>query len=62
MLITVLKGQVKKGAKIGDEGPLTRYRERDEIREVSVDLDGKRGPEGASTRAASRCAAKVVGP
>jgi len=46
VVITVLKGHVQKGAKIHHEGAWIPYRERDQIREVEIDLDGSSGPEG----------------
>jgi hypothetical protein len=49
VFITVLKGQVQKGARIYNEGPWMPYRERDEIREVAIDLDGRGAPEGGLT-------------
>lgn len=49
LFITVIKGQVGKGARIRDEGPWLPYRDRDEVREVVVDLDGRGAPEGGIT-------------
>jgi len=49
VFITVLKGQVQKGARIYDTGPWVSYRERDEIREVAIDLDGRGAPAGGVT-------------
>jgi len=42
--ITVIKGKVLQGALIHDEGPWQKYRERDELREVKVDVHGKGAP------------------
>jgi len=47
--ITVLKGQVLAGAHIHSEGPWQAYRERDQVREVEVDLSGKGAPEEGLT-------------
>ena len=46
VFITVLKGQVQKGAKVEGVGPWLPYRDRDEIREVTIDLQGLGAPEG----------------
>jgi hypothetical protein len=45
-VITLLKGQVLAGARVHGEGPWQKYRERDQIREVEVDLHGTGAPEG----------------
>jgi hypothetical protein len=45
-VITLLKGQVLAGARVHGEGPWQKYRERDQIREVEVDLEGVGVPEG----------------
>lgn len=51
VFITVLKGQVQKGARIYNEGAWMPYRDRDEIREVTIDLDGRGAPDaGLTTR------------
>ena len=44
--ITVVKGQVLKGAEVEAQGPWQRYRKRDELREVVVGLEGKGAPPG----------------
>ncbi len=46
IFITVVKGQVRKGATIEEEGAWTAYRERDELREVRFHIAGKGAPEG----------------
>ena len=43
--VTILKGQVAKGALLIDPQPWQRYRERDEVRDVEVFLRGKDAPE-----------------
>lgn len=47
--ITVLKGNTRKGARIYGEGQWSPYRDRDELREVTVDLDGRGAPKGGIT-------------
>ncbi|MFZ5785735.1 MAG: hypothetical protein ACOY3Y_04760 [Acidobacteriota bacterium] len=47
--ITVIKGQVLAGAKVHDEGAWMTYRERDQLREVEVDMGGKGAPESGFT-------------
>lgn len=44
-LIKVIKGQVLAGAKVHDAQPWQRYRDRDEVREVLVDVRGRGIPE-----------------
>jgi hypothetical protein len=44
-VITLLKGQVLAGARVHSEGPWQKYRERDQIREVEVDLHGTGAPD-----------------
>jgi hypothetical protein len=44
--ITVLKGQIRKSAKLQDPGEWQPYRERDRLRGVEVLLDGARAPAG----------------
>ena len=58
IFITVLKGAVLKGARFDSEGPWLRYRDRDEIREIMVEIgtadaavDAKAAPEAASKSA-----------
>lgn len=43
--VTVIKGNVRKGAKMTVVGPWMPYRKRDELREVDVVLHGKDAPE-----------------
>jgi len=51
IFITVIKGNILKGATLRNEGPWMPYRERDELREVAVDLNGKHAPaEGITVR------------
>ncbi|MCP4654602.1 MAG: hypothetical protein GY856_04180 [bacterium] len=45
IFITVLKGQVLQGATIEPTGDWQSYRERDELREVQVGLNGKGAPK-----------------
>ena len=47
--ITVIKGQVLAGARVHGEGPWQKYRQRDEIREVAVDVHGKGAPSAGLT-------------
>ena len=49
LFITVLKGNTRKGARIYDEGVWLPYRGRDELREVTVDLNGRGAPEEGIT-------------
>ncbi len=49
MFITVLKGNVLKGARVYDEGEWSPYRDRDQLREVTVDLNGRGAPKGGIT-------------
>ena len=42
--ITIIKGAVLKGAKFSHEGPWLNFRERDEVRDVQVQLNGKGAP------------------
>lgn len=44
--ITVLKGQIRKSARLEDSGEWELYRERDRIRSVQVVLEGGRAPAG----------------
>jgi hypothetical protein len=46
LFITVLKGAAAKAATIQTEGPSTSYRERDELRELTLRLRGQGAPEG----------------
>ncbi|MCP4661407.1 MAG: hypothetical protein GY856_38885 [bacterium] len=49
LFITVLKGNVRKGARVYAEGAWLPYRNRDEVREVVVDLAGRGAPKGGIT-------------
>ena len=49
MFITVLKGNVRKGARLYAEGAWLPYRDRDEVREVTVDLAGRGAPKAGIT-------------
>ena len=44
VFITVLKGQVLKGAQVTEAGPWTGYRDKDEVREVSLRVKGRGAP------------------
>lgn len=46
IFISVLKGAVLRGAQVDSHGDWQPYRERDELREVRVHLDGKGAPPG----------------
>lgn len=49
VFVTVLKGPVRKGARVHGEGEWVAYRDRDEIREVEIDLKGKGAPPAGLT-------------